>query len=322
MSNLYNYLIENYLVEAENAPITYPNLYKPKEVWKIREDNPSYYGRPDNGYLTASFVMEKNLKWPDLGFNLTVQVMNGGRSLIFLTKEDAELFLKKAYENYSLPELVVAHGRGGDELVRVDNDKIGVPIYVAKDIVEWLSNVQDTKVPQYIRDRLTGEVQISKDQKEKEERERIDKERKQKFIETIIKAIKIIDPNCTLTNKNPYTGTIDIEFKKGNANIHGRFSREGNKFESMSISFPDEDFTYNEVEELASLLMPDKEVRDRTRNYNNSFIIEDKNQKIILYPKLSLRITWDVNRCVKEINNYLDNIIDTVNDYNRTEEFE
>ena len=176
----------NYLTEAENAPITYANLYKPKEVWKIREDNVSYYGRPDNGYLTASFVLEKNLKWPDLGFNLTVQVMNGGRSLIFLTKEDAELFLKKASKNYQLPKLIVAHGRGGEDLVRVDNDKIGIPIYVAKSSIEWLSKLEDTKVPQYIRDRLTGEIEISNDQKEKEEKERIDKEQKQNFNDTII----------------------------------------------------------------------------------------------------------------------------------------
>ena len=312
MSSLSNYLTEAYLTEAGNAPITYPNLYKPKDVWKIREDNKYYYGAPDNGYLTASFVMEKNLKWPDLGFNLTVQAINGGRSLIFLTKEDAELFLKKAYKNYKLPELIVAHGRGGTELVRIDNDKIGIPIYTAKNSVEYLSTFPDTKVPQYIRDRLTGEVEVSNDQKDKENRERINTEKNENFNETIIKAVKTIDPTCEFYQKY---GSIYMTFKKGDAIIDVE-PGDNSRFEITTISFPDVDFgDFREIDELNSILMQDKSLP------YNSCKLEDSKHHTIYYPKLSLRRTWDVNRVVKEINNYLDNIINIVIGYNNVEEF-
>lgn len=306
----------NYLTEAENAPITYPNLYKPKEVWKIREDNVSYYGRPDNGYLTASFVMEKNLKWPDLGFNLTVQVMNGGRSLIFLTKEDAELFLKKASKNYQLPKLIVAHGRGGEDLVRVDNDKIGIPIYIAKGSIEWLSKLEDTKVPQYIRDRLTGEVEVSDDQKHKEEKERIDKEQKQNFNDTIIKAVRAIDPNLEVYEKY---GSTRVKFKKGDAIIDVE-PGDDSKLHVSKISFPNISFgDRDDKENLRLSLMPDIDYNNI--HWYNSCILLDNNGDRILYPKLSLRRNWDVDRTSKEINNYLDNIINIITNYTTTEEF-
>ena len=311
--------LSNYLTEAENTSITYPNLYKPKEVWKIREDNvSSYYGRPDNGYLTASFVLEKNLKWPDLGFNLNVQVMNGGRSLIFLTKEDAELFLKKAYKNYPLPPtLIVAHGRGGEDLVRVDNDKIGIPIYLTKSSIEWLSKLKDTKVPQYIRDRLVGDVELSDDQKHKEEKERIDKERKQNFNDTIVKAINVIDPNLGLYDKY---GSICIKFKKGDAIINVEPGSDS-KYGITTISFPKVDFGgVSGRSDLQSFLMSSMKNADDLAWYN-ACTLEDSNHIKILYPKLSLRINWDVDRIIKEINNYLDRVINIVSNYNNVEEF-
>ena len=316
MSNL-----SNYLTEAENAPITYPDLYKPKEVWKIREDNSSYYGRPDNGYLSASFVLEKNLKWPDLGFNLTVQVMNGGRTLIFLTEEDAKTFLKLAEANYpqlSNYNLIVAHGRGGEELVRINNSKVNVPIYISKNVLTWLStNFEDTKVPKELQDRLQGEVQVSNDQKEKEEREQRDKEQKQNFNETIIKAINVIDSTCELYQQY---SSICIKFKKENAIIKVE-PRGDSKFGLSDVIFSDIDFgDHIQKDELERTLMPDKEVRDKLGWYNSCSIIDKKGQKIF-YPRLSLRRTWDVDRVVKEINNYLDTIISIVNGYNNLEDF-
>lgn len=314
--------LSKYLTEAENAPITYPDLYKPKNVWKIREDNPSYYGRPPkNGYLTASFVMEKNLKWPDLGFNLTVQVMNGGRSLIFLTKEDAELFLKKAYNNYSLPKLVVGRGMGGDELVRVDKDKIGIPIYLVKNSIEWLSEVENTKVPQYIRDRLIGEVSVDPEQKEKETKQSQYKQKREAFKQRLFDIYTSIDPKNTKLSPNKHIITItkdnvEIIIKTGYYGVHEDI------YTIRSITFKDVDF-FDIKDELEEILVPDKDERRRlvlSKSYD-SVEISGRDRRVIHYPGLKLRSTWDDEKIKTTIINYINTIIHTVNELSTLEDF-
>lgn len=312
--------LSKYLTEAENAPITYPDLYKPKNVWKIREDNPSYYGQPPkNGYLTASFVREKSLKWPDLGFNLTVQVMNGGRSLIFLTKEDAELFLKKAYNNYSLPKLVVGRGMGGNELVRVDNDKIGIPIYLVKNSIEWLSEVENTKVPQYIRDRLTGEVSVDPEQKEKETKQAQYKQKREHFKQRLFDIYTSIDPENT--KLSPTKNTITITKDNVQIIIETDY-HDQDIYTIRSITFKDADF-FGIKDELEEILVPDKDERKRldfSRSYD-SVQIFDRHRNSIRYPELKVRSNWDDEKIKTTIINYINTIINIVNEFNTLEDF-
>ena len=117
-----------------------------------------------------------------------------------------------------------------------------------------------------------------------------------------------------VTNYQKY-GSIYMTFKKGDAIIDVE-PGDNSRFEITTISFPDVDFgDFREIDELTSILM-----RDKSSSYN-SCKLEDSKHHTIYYPKLSLRRTWDVNRVVKEINNYLDNIINIVIGYNNVEEF-
>ena len=200
--------------------------------------------------------------------------------------------------------------RSGIVQVMVKTDEISIPEirneYVIH--VKGVVKIKDQPNPNL----LTGEVEVSNDQKDKENRERIKKEQNENFNETIIKAVKAIDPTC-----EPYQkySSIYMTFKKGDAIIDVE-PGDNSRLEITTISFPDVDFgDFREIHQLQSILMPDK-----SSSYN-SCELKDSKHNTIYYPKLSLRRTWDVNRVVKEINNYLDNIINIVTGYTNVEEF-
>ena len=163
---------------------------------------------------------------------------------------------------------------------------------------------------------MTGEVEVSDDQKHKEEKERIDKEQKQNFNDTIIKAVSVIDPNLEVYEKY---GSTRVKFKKGDAIIDVE-PDDYSKLHVSKISFPNISFgNTDDKENLRLSLMPDIDYKNI--HWYNSCILLDNNGDRILYPKLSLRKNWDVNRTSKEINNYLDNIINTITNYTNMEEF-
>lgn len=317
--------LSNCLTEAENASITYPDLYKPKDIWKIREDNdPSgYYGYTVNGYLTASFVLEKNLKWPDLGFNLSVQPMNGGRTLLFLTKEDAEDFLRLANSKYPGLQsgLVVAKGRGGVNIVRV-NTKTTIPIYIQKHAIEYLSGFPDTKVPEEIRKRLEGPLEVEKTQKEKEDKNALDQQKGHDFNVVLRKAVEEIDPQVKVI-----TGpTLFLDFNYNGAKISLTSTRgalAGTKRAKIDkIIFPNIDWD-GVRPALQKTLVPDEEQEDRL-NYKNACQIQDSHgmySPSIYYPSITLRQNWDSDRMKKEITTYIDKISDTINSFFNVEEF-
>lgn len=313
--------LSEYLTEAENAPLGYPNLYKPKVVWKIKEDDKL---DPRNvGYLAVSFPFPKNLKWQQLGFNLVVKIMAGGSTLVFLSEEDAKTFLKviKSYPGLSGYSLSVARGRGGDELVRI-NTKMSIPMYMSKSTLKWLSDLPDTKVPQELRDRLDGEVEVSQDQKEKEERQAIQKQKDEDFNKKVLDAVKILDPTNLLKNesKSVLVETYMFKYRDANVVIAKLFGEPRLTLTTVSVDVPFEDSKL--ADSLRKILVPEDEDRRkldyRIDNYVGLFDLNHSHSIKIL--PLILWSNWDVDRLVKEIKAYLDNIIDTVKSFFGTEE--
>lgn len=80
-----------FLEEANNATVQYRDLIKPAKIWRIKETL-EYRGSHSSSYLSFSFVMEKNLKYPELGFNLVLNHSLNQRPICFLSEEDAKQF--------------------------------------------------------------------------------------------------------------------------------------------------------------------------------------------------------------------------------------
>lgn len=119
--------------------------------------------RISNGsrYITISFVMERNVVNPELGFNFT-ETLAGyvahSSQLCFLTKQDAENFINKYNLNprtYSWSRdytPYIAKGATNLTLIRV-NVGGNIPCYATKDCCEHYSN----RTSQEIKDKLSLE---------------------------------------------------------------------------------------------------------------------------------------------------------------------
>lgn len=198
------------LSEAAQANIEYPDLIKPTVLWRIKNSDNSYSRYTASSvYLSFSFVMDKNLKFPELGFNLTKNYSLNQRPLCFLTEEDAKQFYdiyKDKAPDLKIDQLSVGKGRGGIELVRISKDG-SIPVYGLKSSVEYLLNYPDNKVPEYVKKRLDGNVLISDEQKAKDAKEQKAKDKQKVFIDNYFSALreltgiaKIIDDSKVETN--------------------------------------------------------------------------------------------------------------------------
>ena len=246
------------LSEADEANITYPDLIKPTVLWRIKNSDDSYSRYTASSvYLSFSFVMDKNLKFPELGFNLTKNYSLNQRPLCFLTEEDAKQFYniyKDKAPDLKIDQLSVGKGRGGIELVRISKDG-SIPVYGLKSSVEYLLNYPDNKVPEYVKKRLDGNVLISDEQKAKDAKKQKAKDKQKVFIDNYFSALheltgiaKIID-ECKLETdpdvsfgprKNPIIAAIfNAVLSNGPAQIYIEMTfnlRKGVSIERIAIS--------------------------------------------------------------------------------------
>ena len=246
------------LSEADEANITYPDLIKPTVLWRIKNSDDSYSRYTASSvYLSFSFVMDKNLKFPELGFNLTKNYSLNQRPLCFLTEEDAKQFYniyKDKAPDLKIDQLSVGKGRGGIELVRISKDG-SIPVYGLKSSVEYLLNYPDNKVPEYVKKRLDGNVLISVEQKAKDAKKQKAKDKQKVFIDNYFSALyeltgiaKIID-ECKLETdpdvsfgprKNPIIAAIfNAVLSNGPAQIYVEMTfnlRKGVSIERIAIS--------------------------------------------------------------------------------------
>ena len=201
--------------------------------------------------------MDKNLKFPELGFNLTKNYSLNQRPLCFLTEEDAKQFYniyKDKAPDLKIDQLSVGKGRGGIELVRISKDG-SIPVYGLKSSVEYLLNYPDNKVPEYVKKRLDGNVLISDEQKAKDAKKQKAKDKQKVFIDNYFSALheltgiaKIID-ECKLETdpdvsfgprKNPIIAAIfNAVLSNGPAQIYVEMTfnlRKGVSIERIAIS--------------------------------------------------------------------------------------
>lgn len=246
------------LSEAAQANIEYPDLIKPTVLWRIKNSDNGYSRYTASSvYLSFSFVMDKNLKFPELGFNLTKNYSLNQRPLCFLTEEDAKQFYdiyKDKAPDLKIDQLSVGKGRGGIELVRISKDG-SIPVYGLKSSVEYLLNYPDSKVPEYVKKRLDGNVLISDEQKAKDAKKQKAKDKQKVFIDNYFSALheltgiaKIIDdskvetdPDFTLSpRKNPIIAAIfNAVLSNGPAQIYVEMTfnlRKGVSIERIAIS--------------------------------------------------------------------------------------
>lgn len=246
------------LSEADEANITYPDLIKPTVLWRIKNSDDSYSRYTASSvYLSFSFVMDKNLKFPELGFNLTKNYSLNQRPLCFLTEEDAKQFYniyKDKAPDLKIDQLSVGKGRGGIELVRISKDG-SIPVYGLKSSVEYLLNYPDNKVPEYVKKRLDGNVLISDEQKAKDAKKQKAKDKQKVFIDNYFSALheltgiaKIIDDSKLETDpdfsfgprKNPVIAAIfNAVLSNGPAQIYVEMTfnlRKGVSIERIAIS--------------------------------------------------------------------------------------
>lgn len=102
-------------------------------------------------YVTVSFVLEKNLHYPELGFNFTTTDGQGivhSNLLCFLTQSDADTFIEKyelnGYHSYLSRDTtsnLIKINRGG-----------GIPCYTTRDCCEWYSNRISSKIQQRLEE--------------------------------------------------------------------------------------------------------------------------------------------------------------------------
>lgn len=246
------------LLEADEANITYPDLIKPTVLWRIKNSDDGYSRYTASSvYLSFSFVMDKNLKFPELGFNLTKNYSLNQRPLCFLTEEDAKQFYniyKDKAPDLKIDQLSVGKGRGGIELVRISKDG-SIPVYGLKSSVEYLLNYPDNKVPEYVKKRLDGNVLISDEQKAKDAKKQKAKDKQKVFIDNYFSALreltgiaKIIDECKVETDpdfpfgprKNPIIAAIfNAVLSNGLAQIYVDMTfnpRKGVSIERIAIS--------------------------------------------------------------------------------------
>ena len=235
------------LEEARNSSVTYPNVYRTNKVWKIREDNHSPWGRPMNSYLLASFVLKNHLRVLELGFNVRSNSITGDRTLMFLTKEDAESFLTFLKRNYvsdiDWNGYIIAGGRCDEDMVRITSDEFGIPVYVYKRSIEYLLKFKDSdlKIPSYVVDRLSDQAIVSKEQQDKEFKKQTLKGKVDEQNERLFNILKSIDPNlnCNRGGNNNSIGYIIINRQFDGAICRGY----------QSVQIPDEAHRAEDVNE-------------------------------------------------------------------------
>lgn len=161
------------LEEAESAKLNYPDMIRPAKVWRIKE-NVKLMGYHGSNYLSFSFVMEKNVKLKELGFNMILNSSLNQRPLAFLSEEDAKQFFdiyKNKYPDINWNRLEVSGGRGGNDLIRI-NKEGSIPVYGTKSNVEYLLRYEDNKVPEYVKARLKGEISVAQNVLDKEAKQK------------------------------------------------------------------------------------------------------------------------------------------------------
>lgn len=231
------------LEEARNSSVTYPNVYRTNKVWKIREDNHSPWGRPMNSYLLASFVLKNHLKVLELGFNVRSNSITGDRTLMFLTKEDAESFLTFLKRNYvsdiDWNGYIIAGGRCDEDMVRITSDEFGIPVYVYKRSIEYLLKFKDSdlKIPSYVVDRLSDQAIVSKEQQDKEFKKQTLKGKVDEQNERLFNILKSIDPNlkCNRGGNNNSIGYIIINVY--NVKVEFSSGAAGSKNGELNLNF-------------------------------------------------------------------------------------
>lgn len=323
------------LSEANQATINYPDLIKPTVLWRIKNSDNGYSRYTASSvYLSFSFVMDKNLKFPELGFNLTKNYSLNQRPLCFLTEEDAKQFYdiyKDKAPDLKIDQLSVGKGRGGIELVRISKDG-SIPVYGSKSSVEYLLNYDDNKVPEYVKKRLDGDVLISDEQKAKDAKKQKAKDKQKVFIDNYFSALheltgiaKIIDECKVETDpdfsfgprKNPViTAIFNAVLSNGLAQILVNMifnPRKGISIELIAVS---NDYLF------------DQSVINVFNSMNNDYslpvrITVDNEPPInrILYYKNCDNITPDLSKDeIKNIlNNYIKDLIKCLNELSEEE---
>lgn len=320
------------LLEADKANINYPDLIKPTVLWRIKNSDTGYSRYTASSvYLSFSFVMDKNLKFPELGFNLMKNYSLNQRPLCFLTEEDAKQFYdiyKDKAPDLKIDQLSVGKGRGGIELVRISKDG-SIPVYGLKSSVEYLLNYPDNKVPEYVKKRLDGNVLISDEQKAKDAKKQKAKDKQKVFIDNYFSALreltgiaKIIDepkvetdPDFILSlgpRKNPLiTAIFNAVLSNGLAQIYVDMMFNLKKGVSIARIVISNDYLF------------DNSVINVFNSMNNDYslpvrITVDNEPPInrILYYKKCDNITSDLNKDeIKNIlNNYIKDLIKCLND--------
>lgn len=321
----YNELLE----ESNNANIQYTDLIKPAKVWRIKKTY-RYRGSYSAIYLSFSFVMEKNLKFPELGFNLLLNRSLNQRPICFINEQDAKQFYdiyKNKETNLKIESLEIANGRGGNDLVRISKDG-SIPVYGTKSSVEYLLKYEDNKVPEYVKNRLYGEVSISDEQKVKDLKKKKQEDNWSIFIKNYFDALKElplkkVEDKFNIEN-NPlahirFNPIIDIWANKdieGNPiNIYFKFTVNNKK--SIVCDFIKIENNYIFDKDLITVFSKTSslDVFLDCKDDNPARLIiylNNNNCDIINYKKLTLSPTLSKDEIKKSINNYIEKLFDFI----------
>lgn len=88
-----------------------------------------------------------------------------------------------------IDSLEVAGGRSSQELVRISKDG-SIPVYGNKSSVEYLLRYDNNRVPEYVKNRLTGEAVISDMQKAKDLEKKKEEDRWVMFVKNYFAAVR------------------------------------------------------------------------------------------------------------------------------------
>lgn len=156
--------VNNFLEEAVNADVTYPNALTRSELYQIAHNTD--HAVP--AVLCASLVTQKNIPDMRVGFKPVIKEsqFSGKSRLLFLSKEDAQKFLdlcKGNPELHHIDAFEVKKARTENVLVRIDNN-FDFPIYCDKDYVKYIFD----KAPDRFEGMLLTSTIKSVDQPEKD----------------------------------------------------------------------------------------------------------------------------------------------------------
>lgn len=312
--------VSDYLIESENASLdSLPNKYITGDVWKIKDE--------EDGLACASFVKPNNLKSGKLSFNVLFQDMCGGRYLRFVSKEDAEKFIyflcnSTQFTTKKPGSFRLVKDITPKTIVRIDDDRLGIPVYIAEDSLTWLLSHPDTKVPQFIQDRMKEETvktqsYLDKKQQEKEKDDGITL--KNEMLKTAINNYPF-----TMTQPGRYSDQTDY-YTKEDVKVTMQFPVYSNGKADLGyiaeIIFPDPPTKLRNVEwtTLGDLIHQ----KYPQRSYSGGSVkIHTKSYPLGFIRNFSWSIASDQEKVNESFKNYLDGLMKIYFDFTNIEDFE